>query len=331
MAKNHSWDHTYPVACHLHSTHIKYLRHLLNLPSSSQLYKIIRGTIAQQRRPTNHLEMFAPFYRPIVRTIQFMEVNELLEQGLYTIHARRQTPGPYEYIQYISQPRPWTVTLRMFDIKDLTNIVKTFGRHRFMQQYRRELLRMRDQDSQQQEVPASQDASGIVVSTIDEVSTIGSGISEGDVSVGSHVSNTEEELNELTTEQLLAYLLTLAPTTIPPRSHRRHIIAQLIPIIQSYNQIQHRDQRQAEAQRLLLYTAIREDDFIIPAVDTIQDVQHQHLHDHTTRVDTLPRIQAETQGVPPTIGWDHSNRRRRRCAIYRRERRRHKIPRPGKI
>ena len=63
---------------------------------------------------------------------------------------------------------------------------------------------------------------------------------------GSHTSNTEEELNELTTEQLRTYLMTLAPTTIP-RGHRRHIIAQLIPIIRSFNQIQHSDNRQSRS------------------------------------------------------------------------------------
>jgi hypothetical protein len=138
----------------------------------------------------------------------------------------------------------------MCNVRDLTYIIKTFGRPRFMQQYRRgEPL---GDQIRQQNVPSTQNIS--VEASLDDISTIHSGISEGDVSMGSHISITEEELNELTTEQLRTYLLTLTPTTIPPRGNRRNIIAQLIPIIQTYNQIQHRDQRQTEAQRLLQYT-----------------------------------------------------------------------------
>jgi hypothetical protein len=149
IAKNHHWRHTYPIACHLHSTHIKYLRRLKKLPSTSQLYKIIRGVILSQ--PINRMndkEIFAPFYRPIARTLYFMELGEILEQGMQTLHEERNPTQPYANIHHITHPRHWTSTILIPSIKDLTFIIKRFGRSRFMTQFRRELLRLRDQPDQ---------------------------------------------------------------------------------------------------------------------------------------------------------------------------------------
>ena len=99
-----------------------------------------------------------------------------------------------------------------------------------MTQFRRELLRLRDQPDQH----TNNDVDELDENLITEISTVHSGLSEVDVSLSSsHISTLEEELNELTTEQLRLYLMTLAPTTIP-RGRRMQVMAQLISTIQTY-------------------------------------------------------------------------------------------------
>lgn len=338
IAKNHHWDHTYPVACHIHSTHIKYLRHLLSLPRSSQLYKIIRGKIAHQN--DGGYAIFAPLHRPIARTLYFMDVGDIIEHGLQILHEQRRPTIPYAYEQYRNQPRHWTVTILLTSIKDLTFIIKRLGRPRFMATFRRELLRLREFPPEVEEEPNTPDAREEYLS---EVSTIRSGISEGDVSVGSHVSDTEEELRDLTIEQLRAYLMTLAPTTIP-KGRRPQIIAQLCPIIQAYKQIQHRGQRQMEAHRNILLTDIADiynvplptdnhgisaqrDD---PETQPYQNDDHDHVYnnmeivthqeDHCTATEELrdhivgQSLEAHTtiETNIPSMDTDYNGRKRRR-------------------
>lgn len=54
------------------------------------------------------------------------------------------------------------------------------------------------------------------------------------------------------------------------------VIAQLIPIIQTYNQIQHRQQRQSEAQRNLQYTYIQNSNTTITIPQSIPQMDRDN-------------------------------------------------------
>ena len=115
------------------------------------------------------------------------------------------------------------------------------------------------------------------------------------------------------------------------------VIAQLIHIIQTYNQIQHRQQRQSDAQRNLQYTYTQNFNTTITIPQQISQMYRcndtESQNNNVEHTSTIP-MQIETSGETPILDiqndlpgegqedaevWDYKRRQRRRRGIQRAE------------
>ncbi len=272
IAHNHHWKHLFPVSCHIHSTHIKYMAHLLKLPQSSQLYRLIRGHISiPEDNTASRGVLFRPFLNPIMRTVTYFNLNTMLEQGLRQLHIQKFPNIPYH--TQIPHTRDWAITLRIPKSNELTFITKNIGKTIFMQKYRRQFITTRRERHINQGVIEN---TAVYEDTDSDISSIRSGISLGNVTVDSFQSDIEEELQDLSAHQLKDLLLQLNPTLTRStrRLDRARLICQLVPLIR-YNREQiHRTSRQLDAQ-INLQLAIIEGD-IGPSILPVNSIQPDH-------------------------------------------------------
>jgi hypothetical protein len=139
-----------------------------------------------------------------------------------------------------------------------------------MQKYRRQFI------STRRERNINQDAienTTVYEDSDSDISSIRSGVSLGNVTVDSFQSDIEEELQDLSAQQLKDLLLQLNPTLTRStrRLDRARLICQLVPLIR-YNREQiHRTSRQLDAQ-INLQLAIIEGD-IGPSILPTNSIQ----------------------------------------------------------
>jgi hypothetical protein len=142
-----------------------------------------------------------------------------------------------------------------------------------MQKYRRQFISTRrERHIHQVEI----ENTAVYEDTDSDISSIRSGVSLGNVTVGSFQSDIEEELQDLSAHQLKDLLLQLNPTLTRStrRLDRARLICQLVPLIR-YNREQiHRTSRQLDAQ-INLQLAIIEGD-IGPSILPVNSIQPDH-------------------------------------------------------
>ena len=219
IASNHDWHQLVPITYHIHKQQILYLKHLLHLPPTTQLYKVIRGYITTQLDvKTTYAE--STYYRTIERTIKYCDLPGILEECAYeaSVAAHRQRGTEIE--DYRQNQRAWPTLLVTLRKNKIRNKLKEIGKTIFMTAYRNHQLCLDEEDM----TSTAQNQQGN--ETLGEDATI----STNSGSAFSAYDNLEEELNRLTRAQLRTRLHEEAPD-ICNNGRRGDILRRLIRCI----------------------------------------------------------------------------------------------------
>jgi hypothetical protein len=196
IASNHDWHHLVPIAYHIHKQQILYLKHLLHLLPTTQLYKVIRGYITQLDVKTTHAE--STYYRTIERTIKYCDLPGILEECAYeaSVAAHRQRGTEIE--DYRQNQRAWPILLVTLQKNKIRNKLKEIGKTIFMTAYRNHKLRL-DEEEMTRVGEQNQQGNGTLGEDDETISSSNSGSA---FSAYDHLE--EEVLQNLTRAQVRA-------------------------------------------------------------------------------------------------------------------------------
>jgi hypothetical protein len=246
IASNHGYQHFTPIAYHVHKKQIMYLKHLLHLCPTTQLYKVIRGYMMQSDTQATYTA--APYLQTIIRTIKYCDLPKLLEDCAYETSVNAHKQRGTEIADHRQNPRPWPQLIVTISKTTIRNKLKEYGKTVFFDEYCRPLLRM-DEEGMEGEEQDNHGNRGDTAGEMEEISDE-STISTNSGSAWSAYDDLEGELNSLTTAQLRTRLKDEDPD-IDSRGRRGVILRRLVRCIREKEELTQQDNQEAQAHNMV--------------------------------------------------------------------------------